>query len=100
MLIQQITASRTRRVEQLSTAEDLGDLTPLQMIRRMKQLLGETSAAESFIFRHLFLQRLPCRVRMIFGTTPGLTVYVLASTSDRLIEVQPVTIEALGAKPV
>lgn len=72
MLIQWTTASEIRRIQQLLTAEELGDRTPSQTLRQMKQLLGETlNADDSLILRQPFLQQLPHPVRMILGTTPG-----------------------------
>ena len=89
LLIKRTTASEQRRLQQLFNAEDLGDRTPSQLLRRMQQLLGDkASTAEPSFLRELFLQRLPPQVRMVLASTRDTEdLEVLASLADRVVEV-------------
>ncbi|XP_037572201.1 uncharacterized protein LOC119454308 [Dermacentor silvarum] len=58
-LIRRTTESEQRRLQQLLTAEELGDRKPTELLRRMRHLIGDQSAAlDASIVQELFLQRL------------------------------------------
>ena len=57
-LIRRTSASEQKRLHQLLIAEELGDRQPSQLLRKMRQLLGD-NVLEDGILRQLFLQRLP-----------------------------------------
>ncbi|XP_064482844.1 uncharacterized protein LOC135395678 [Ornithodoros turicata] len=87
-LLKRTTCSDRARLQQLLSAEELGDRRPTQLLRRMKQLLGDgaASASDSFL-RELFLQKLPRNVQMVLATTTNLSTDELATLSDAVMEV-------------
>ena len=88
-LIKRTEASEQRRLQQLLTAEELGDRKPSQLLRRIQQLLGDSGPApDSAFVRELFLQRLPPTARMILASSAStLSVAQLAEMADGIVEV-------------
>ncbi|XP_064470034.1 uncharacterized protein LOC135384779 [Ornithodoros turicata] len=87
-LLKRTTCSDRARLQQLLSAEELGDRRPTQLLRRMKQLLGDGAASTSDSFlRELFLQRLPRNVQMVLATTTNLSTDELATLADAVMEV-------------
>ncbi|XP_064467870.1 uncharacterized protein LOC135378706 [Ornithodoros turicata] len=87
-LLKRTSPSDRARLQQLLSAEELGDRRPTQLLRRMKQLLGEGSNASTDSFlRELFLQRLPKNVQMVLASTHNLGIEELASLADAVMEV-------------
>ena len=91
-LIQRTEASEQRRLQQLLTAEELGDRKPSQLLRHMQHLLGDSGPApDSAFVRQLFLQRLPPSVRMVLASSSAdLSLPQLAEMADRILEVSHV----------
>ena len=78
------TASEQRKLQQLFTAEVLGDRKPTQLLRRMQQLLGDRPGLTDDAFlRELFLQRLPQHVRMVLASTDVTGLEQLADLADK-----------------
>ena len=73
-LIKRTAASEQRHFRQLFTAEELGDRTPSQLLRRLQQLLGDAAGPnpDNTFLRELFLQRLPGHVRMVLASSGDL----------------------------
>ncbi|XP_037567903.1 uncharacterized protein LOC119448753 [Dermacentor silvarum] len=87
-LIRRTTESEQRRLQQLLTAEELGDRKPTELLRRMRHLIGDRSAAlDAYILRELFLQRLPHQVRMILSVSSTETLDSLAQMADKIMDV-------------
>ena len=86
-LIQRTSASEQKRLHQLLTAEELGDRKPSQLLRHMRQLLGDNTL-ENNIFCQLFLERLATNVRLILASTAdSLPVEQVALLADKILEV-------------
>lgn len=74
-------------MQQLLSVEELGDGRATELLRRMKQLLGDgaTSTGDGFL-RELFLQRLPRNVQLVLAATSNLSVHELATFSDAVLK--------------
>ena len=88
-LIRRTATSEQCRLQQLFNAEELGDRKPIQLLRRMQQLLGEKATnTDAAFMRELFLQRLPSNVRMVLASTPDTgNLEDLAQLADKVVEV-------------
>ncbi|KAJ8033005.1 hypothetical protein HOLleu_23119 [Holothuria leucospilota] len=85
-LIKRTSESEQKRLQKLLISEELGDKKPSQLLRRMKQLLGD-STIEDNILRQLFLQRMPQNVQLILASTADtINLEELALIADRIIE--------------
>ncbi|XP_029638031.1 uncharacterized protein LOC115213236 [Octopus sinensis] len=79
--------NRTSESQQLLISEELDDKTPSQLLRRMKQLLGDESLPEK-ILKQLFLQRLPSNTQVVLTSTRENTpIEELAELADKIAEV-------------
>ncbi|CAN8024473.1 unnamed protein product [Ixodes persulcatus] len=80
--------SERKRLQQLVSAEELGDRRPSQLLRQMQALLGDRAAAfNSQFVKELFLQRLPPSVQVILATASDLSLPALALHADKIMEV-------------
>ncbi|XP_064468640.1 uncharacterized protein LOC135381876 [Ornithodoros turicata] len=97
-LLQRTTSSSRSRLQQLLSAEELGDRRPTQLLRRMRQLLGGNSATmDDVLLRELFLQRLPQNVQMVMATAANMSLDQLATLADAVVEVATPSIAATAA---
>lgn len=97
-LVRRTSFSEQRRLQQLLTSEELGDRTPSQMLRRLQQLLGDSSSAfDPSLLKELFLQRLPANVRMVLAPTANISIDALAQLADRVVEVASPTISTVAS---
>ncbi|KAG0438103.1 hypothetical protein HPB47_017145, partial [Ixodes persulcatus] len=94
-LVSRLVASEQRRLQQLLSAEELGDRRPSQFLRHLQHLLGDKAASiDAAILRELFLQRLPPPVRVGLAVAHRLPLLELAKLADRIMEVNSPTIGA------
>ena len=99
-LIKRTAASDQRRLQQLFSAEELGDRKPTQLLRRLQQLAGDTPGADGSFLRELFLQRLPSNVRMVLASTRNDTpINDLAQLADKIMEVAIPEVAAVSVQP-
>ena len=100
-LIKRTEASEQCKLQQLLTAEELGDRKPSQLLQRMQQLLGDAGPPlEGAFVRQLFLQRMPPSVRMVLASaSTTLTLPQLAKMADRILEVSHVPTVAPVTNP-
>ncbi|KAH6946269.1 hypothetical protein HPB50_012561 [Hyalomma asiaticum] len=96
LLIRRLTPSEPQRLQQLLHNTELGDRTPSQLFRHMRQLLhtdgATTTDADSRLLCELFLQRLPVNVRMILASAADKRLSELA---DSVLAVAPPSVAAL-----
>ena len=83
--VQRTAASEQRRLQQLSNTEELGDCKPTQLLRHMKQLLGDKATGlDSSFMREIFLQCLPTNVRLVLAlTTEAISLQELATLAKK-----------------
>lgn len=87
-LLERTAASERTRIQQLLSAEELGDRRPSQLLRRMTQLLGTSATTmDTAVLRELFLQRLPSQVQMVLATATAMDLTSLAALADKVMEV-------------
>ena len=67
-LIQRTATSQQQRIQQLLTAEEVGDRKPTQFLHRLQQLAGDTVRQDSVFIQELFL-RLPANVYVVLAST-------------------------------
>ena len=99
-LIQRTATSQQQRIQQLLTAEELGDRKPTQFLRRLQQLAGDKVRQDSVFIRELFLQRLPANIRMVLASTSEDTpIAQLAQLADKVMEVSVPTVSKVSVQP-
>ena len=97
-LIQRTSTSSQQRIQQLLSAEELGDQKPSHLLRRLQQLAGDTPVEASFL-RELFLQRLPSQCRLVLAASQDTDVNNLATLADRIMEVMPPQLRPVTSPP-
>ncbi|XP_064479967.1 uncharacterized protein LOC135393482 [Ornithodoros turicata] len=95
-LLQRTTLSSRSRLQQLLSTEELGDRRPSQLLRRMRQLLGDQSASvDDALLRDLFLQRLLQNVQIVKATAADMTLDQLDTLGDAVMEVANTAVAAV-----
>ena len=97
-MICRTSASEQKRLQMLLAEEELGDKKPLQLLRRMRQLLG---GLEKGIFKQLFLQLLPANAQLVLASSRDTApLDQLATLADRILEVYvPPAVNAVAPPP-
>lgn len=91
-IVERTTVSTKKRLQQLLTSEQLGDRTPSQLLRRMRQLTGnKVDVVSNELLKTLWVQRLPPSVQAVIATRLSTedSLETLASTADLIMEVVP-----------
>jgi hypothetical protein len=99
VLIERTCPPQQRRLQRLLYATEFGDRKPSQLLRHMRQLLGDAvTDADRPLLRELFLQRLPPTVRMVLASNAADTsLEDVAQLAGRIIDVAPSTVAALSS---
>ena len=90
-------ASEQRRLQQLFSAEELGDRKPTQLLRHMQQLylVIKRDPWTTLYSVNYFLQRFPANVRMVLASTADQAN--LAQLADKVTEVATPSVATVSA---
>lgn len=90
-LLQRFQSSVATRLRELLSKEELGNEKPTDLLRRMKQLLGEKyQSFDPDLFKQLFYQRLPPAVqRSLFSVKDDLKPDAIAKLADEFMATLP-----------
>ena len=87
-LIKWTAAFDQQHLQQLFSAEELGDRKLTQLLRHLQQLSGDTPGADGYFLQELFLQCLLSNVRMVLASMRNDTpINELAQLADKIMEV-------------
>ncbi|KAH7941208.1 hypothetical protein HPB49_011038 [Dermacentor silvarum] len=96
-LLERTTSSERLRLQQILSAEEIGDRKPSQLLHHLQQLLrNKTASLDQDLVPELFLQRLPSTVRMVITAAAGLAMTDLAQFADSLMNVASPSISSIG----
>lgn len=87
-LLNRVSLSEHKRLQQLLNDVQLGDRRPSQLLRHMRSLLGDKPTDECLL-KQLFIQRLPSPVQVALSLVPGQCLDNLAASADKVMEVMP-----------
>lgn len=96
VLLTRTMATERSRIQQLLTAQELGDRRPSQLLHQMRQLLGSHNHdGHDAILRELFLQKLPEGMRMILAAADDMSLDRLAILADRTADYSAPAVRAV-----
>ena len=102
-LIRRTSLSERRRLQQLLSSRDLGDLTPTRLLRKLQQLRGGVAQdGDDPLFRELFLERLPANIRVALAALDdGISLEELAERAERMTEADsiPRSVSMVASSP-
>ncbi|UYV80651.1 hypothetical protein LAZ67_19001240 [Cordylochernes scorpioides] len=79
--------SKFKKLQQLLTQEELGDRLPSQLLRHLRQLIGESKAVSDTTLKMLWMQRLPKNIQITLTTQEQASLNSLADLADRVTEI-------------
>ena len=96
-LIERTCLPEQRRLQQIFHSMELGEHKPMQLLRRMQQLQGDSAiATDGPLLRELFLQQLPSNIRMVLVVSvAGKSLEEMAEQADRIIDVAPPSVSTI-----
>ena len=97
-LVSRTVDSAQRRIQQLLSVEELGDRKPSQVLRRMRQLLGDTHVhVDDSFLQQLFRARLPSNIRVVLtGNNTSLPLETQAELADRMMEASDTSVASIS----
>lgn len=97
-LIKRLTGPQQQRIKQLLEHEEIGDRSPSQFLRYLRDLAGSTVQDE--FLRTLWLNRLPQIFQAVLATQSDLALDKVADIADRIYETHnPIAISAASRSP-
>ncbi|KAH7949399.1 hypothetical protein HPB49_009308 [Dermacentor silvarum] len=99
-LIRRRTPSESQRPQQLLHEANLGDRTPSQLLRHIKQLLGsKVHGLDRLLLREIYLQKILRSVRMVMTTSNDNDLSKQAELAYKLMAVAPTSVAAVRSEP-
>lgn len=88
-LIQRAPSLEQRRLQEVLSADELSDLNPSDLLRRLRQLLGSktTRSVNNPLLREAFLRRLSPTVRGVLDSAEDMSLDALAQLADKVAQV-------------
>lgn len=84
-LIKRLSTSREQKIKQLLEHEEIGDRTPSQFLRHLKNLAGNEVPGE--FLRTLWIGRLPSNMQAILATQTNADSNAISALADKIAEV-------------
>ncbi|XP_054162108.1 uncharacterized protein LOC128960063 [Oppia nitens] len=94
-LIDRLSVSNNKRLQQLLHSEELGDRTPSQLLRKLRSLAG-TSITDD-VLKNIWMSRLPTDAQKILTVTT-VDLDSLARIADQLNEQYPSAVNSVSTK--
>lgn len=88
-LIRRLSRSQEQRIQQLLEHEEIGDRTPSQFLRHLRNLAGDIKVPENFL-RTIWMNRLPASMRTILATQMDASLDKMAELADKVNEITPI----------
>lgn len=88
-LTSRLSKSKEQKIKQLLEHEEMGDRTPSQFMRHLKNLAG-TEVPEDFV-RTLWIGRLPQNMQAILATQTSSDLKTVGVLADKIAEIAPAT---------
>ena len=87
-LTKRTSPSESKKLQQLISAEELGERKPSQLLRHMRQLLGEKPPlVGDNLLTHLFVNRLPANIRVVLASSiDSMPLDKIAQLADKMLE--------------
>ena len=95
LLLQSFTPSQQSRLQQVFSADSLGDMKPTELFLHLQKLLGESATDESLL-RNVFLLRLPLTIRTSLAVMQDKPLSQLVQLADTLFELAPPSMAAVA----
>lgn len=86
VIIERLTISEEKRLEQLISSEQMGDKKPSEFYRFLKKLAGNSGTVSDVLLTKLWLRRLPAVVNVALISLEDRNITELSAIADRIFE--------------